>query len=108
IRPQLQLGPPWIARRHPGQGTLDADELAARFAVLVEPVGVDESWAVLNGMLDDEAQQCVGFVHACPRLGRTNGDSIQTIARNCRLPAGETSAGYVHSAFSGCSMSAIP
>jgi hypothetical protein len=46
-----EFRPPWIVGRQPGDGALDADELAAGVAALVEPVGKNEARPVIVGTI---------------------------------------------------------
>ena len=53
----FQFGPPRVVARQPGPFDLDANELAARIAVLVEVIGVDEPGQVVIGRGADRPQK---------------------------------------------------
>src|SRR5262245_31219162 len=74
------------AARVPGREllelTLNPDELAARVAVLLEPVGVNEPRPVVVGPLTDRAQKGVALGHLSGSSG--DGQGLTPLAKSCR------------------------
>jgi hypothetical protein len=63
---QPVLGLPHLVHAGPGPLHLDADELAAWVAALLQPVGEDQADVVVVGVLDDGLDKSLLEAHAGP------------------------------------------
>src|SRR5262249_46186925 len=94
IRLLLQLVPLRICLVHACESTLQADELTARVATLLKPVGEDETQRVVIGVVTDSSEEGCLIILGCghhttpEKLGWSFVCARMNIAPSRRIPGG--------------------
>src|SRR5262249_56721543 len=73
VDPGLHFRAAPVLLRHAGEGALQADELAARVAALLQPVGVGQPRRVIVGAVEDDFEERPVAGHAVLRPRRAAG-----------------------------------